>query len=136
MILEADVIRCLLFAKPEDEFVPATVKQYLSPEEFHCAEYRAIFVMAMNHYNDRQTLPSMDEMMSLVVGTEAMTLLVARRMNTELMRDIVVQSIQKLLDKHWRDKKRKLCHQTGKGLDSLQEYVRLSGERVKVSLVS
>ncbi|AKR40903.1 DNA primase [Chlamydia trachomatis] len=136
MILEADVIRCLLFAKPEDEFVPTTVKQYLSPEEFHCAEYRAIFVMAMNHYNDRQTLPSTDEMMSLVVGTEAMTLLVARRMNTELMRDIVVQSIQKLLDKHWRDRKRKLCHQTGKGLDSLQEYVRLSGERVKVSLVS
>ena len=51
------------------------------------------------------------------------------------MRDIVVQSIQKLLDKHWRDKKRKLCQQTGKGLDSLQEYVRLTEERVKVSLV-
>lgn len=135
MILEADVIRCLLFAKPEEEFVPATVKHYLSPEQFHCAEYRSIFVMAMNHYNERQTLPSMDDMMALAWGTEAMSLLVDRRMNTELMRDIVVQSIQKLLDKHWRDKKRKLCQQTGKGLDSLQEYVRLTEERVTVSLV-
>ncbi|UFW26287.1 DNA primase [Chlamydia trachomatis] len=136
MILEADVIRCLLFAKPEEEFVPATVRHYLSPEEFHCIEYRSIFVMAMNHYNEKHMLPSMDDMMALVWGTEAMTLLVDRRINTELMRDIVVQAIQKLLDKHWRDRKRNFCHQMGKELDSLQEYVRLSEERIKVSLVS
>ena len=64
-----------------------------------------------------------------------MTLLVARRINTELMRDIVVQAVQKLLDKHWRDRKRKLYYQAGKELDSLQEYVRLSEERIQVSLI-
>lgn len=140
MIMETDVLRCMLFAKTHHASIPYTAKHYLTGEDFKHAECRALFQAAVAHYETQDHPFSLEDALVLIQDQKVRDLLTRRRVDVENLEAIFVQSLQKIVDRRWREQKRPFLDRIKNSQDPsdpvLQEYARLLKDRVQVSLLT
>ncbi|AFS21688.1 DNA primase [Chlamydia psittaci] len=139
VIIETDVLRCMLFCKTHHTSIPHTAKNYFTAMDFKHPECRKLFSHLIEYYEKHQRNLPFDEALSLLEDKVIIELLIKRRMNTDCLETVFVQSLQKLADRQWKEQRHPLSRQSKSAreetLSILEDYVRLRKDRVIVTLL-
>ncbi|AFS23087.1 hypothetical protein B600_0944 [Chlamydia psittaci VS225] len=139
VIIETDVLRCMLFCKTHHTSIPHTAKNYFTAMDFKHPECRKLFSHLIEYYEKHQRNLPFDEALSLLEDKVIIELLIKRRMNTDCLETVFVQSLQKLADRQWKEQRHPLSRQSKSAqeetLSILEDYVRLRKDRVIITLL-
>ncbi|WP_213318102.1 DNA primase [Chlamydiifrater volucris] len=141
LIMETDVLRCMIFCKENDNSIFQTVEKYVKEDNFRHDVCRSIFKALSNHYRDNKKGMAPEDALYLIKDEEVVELLTKRLVNTSDLSKVLVQSLQKLSDREWKEEQETLRiairekEQRGEEC-SLTEYVEASSNRPIVSLVN
>ncbi|MEF9496990.1 DNA primase [Chlamydia sp. 04-14] len=139
IIIETDVLRCMVFCKTHNISIPHTAKNYFTATDFKHPECRKLFSRLIEYYEKHHSNLPFDEALSLLEDKIIIELLIKRRMNTDCLETVFIQSLQKLADRQWREQRHPLSKQSKnpqeQKLSILEDYVRLRKDRVVVTLL-
>lgn len=139
VIIETDILRCMLFCKPNNLSIPYTAKSYFTPDDFKHPECRKLFSSLIQHYEQHKINLPLDEALALLNDQMIVDLLIKRLVNTNSLEQVFVQSLQKLADRQWREKRRSLSsfvkQEDRSNTSLLQDYLRLRNGRLIISLL-
>lgn len=138
IIIETDVLRCMLFCNPNNLSIPYTAKSYFTSSDFKHPECRKLFSSLIQYYEQYQKNLPLDEALTLLEDPVIIDLLIKRLVNTSCLEQAFIQSLQKLADRQWREKRHPFSMPSSPGDQSntsvLQDYLRLRNDRQVISL--
>ncbi|WP_348663145.1 DNA primase [Chlamydia vaughanii] len=139
IIMETDILRCMLFCKPHNLSIPHTAKSYFTSMDFKHPECRKLFSRLIEHYEEHQSNLPIDDALPLLEDKVIIDLLIKRRMNTDCLETVFIQSLQRLADRQWREQRHPLSGQSKKPenqtVSILEDYVRLRKDKVIITLL-
>ncbi|ANH78735.1 DNA primase [Candidatus Chlamydia sanziniae] len=139
VIIETDVIRCLLFCKASEHKILYTAKHYFVPEDFKYQECRQLFTFLIHYYETHHKRAVLDEALAMLTDKTIIELLTKRRFNLDILDFVAVQSFQKLADRQWRQQ----CHSrtqfpqqsNERKLAILEDYVQIQKDKITITLI-
>ncbi len=143
LVLETDVLRCLLLSKPHNRNLFLTAKAYLTKEDFLIPECRSFFTYLMQAFDQTDQPPALeDTLIHIHQYSESLVhTLLKRNCNQEQLESICVQAIQQLVDRKTAKECQQLLLSSQSTLPQqdeltfLHDYLRLSEKKVIVQLV-
>lgn len=139
VIIETDVLRCMLFCKAEDLYVPYTAQYYFSPSDFKHPECKRLFAFLISYYETQKKNASLEEALAELSDPMIIDLLTKRRINTEILSTIFLNALRKLSDRLWRDKNlssvKSKALASGEKLSVLENYVQICKDKEKIELL-
>ncbi|EPP36995.1 DNA primase [Chlamydia avium] len=138
VIIETDVLRCMLFCKPQNLSIPHTAKSYFTPDDFKHPECRKLFSSLIQYYEQHHSNLPLDEALTLLEDPVIIDLLIKRLVNTGCLEQVFIQSLQKLADRQWREKRHPLSispRGDHSNISVLEDYLRLRSDRLIISLL-
>lgn len=129
LVIETDVLRCLLFSKQLR--LLRTAQRYLSEADFTNTHCRSLYAFLIARGGGH----SLEQAMEKVKDPLILDMLIHRHLNLEAVEFIFVQSLQKMLDHQWNRKHCPSLYAAGKDdAIMLKHYVEAREQRVVVSL--
>ncbi|WP_201456319.1 DNA primase [Chlamydia sp. 17-3921] len=138
IIIETDVLRCMLFSKTSELFILHTAKSYLSSEDFKHSECRKLFSFLIDYYESHRKNAPLEEAIAKLSDSMIINLLTKRRLNTEILSTVFVQALRKLADRQWRERNLALVRQKqelGEKLSVLKDYVQIYKDRTTIDII-
>ncbi|WP_213357461.1 DNA primase [Chlamydiifrater phoenicopteri] len=140
LIMETDVLRCMIFCKGREISIFQTVEKYLGESNFRHDACRNLFKALVSYYRRHKECMSSEGALHLIEDEEVLELLTKRLVDISDVSKVFVRSLQKLLDREWKEGQEALRiairEKEQKGEEcSLTEYVTVSGNRPIISLV-
>ncbi len=106
-ILETDLLRWLLLLGPEQERLVQLVQMNLKEEDFRVSICRKIFEIFLQNYKNQRPC----DLLSLAIdigdaeGQLVLSDLIQKKVNKERAEQQLIETIQKLLDRNWMEKR-------------------------------
>ncbi|EPP34893.1 DNA primase [Chlamydia ibidis] len=138
LVIETDVLRCMLFSKVIGESILFTAREYFTDKDFKYAECKELFIQMIKYHKEKGVLIPFDTALAHIRDSVIISLLTDRRINTEKLDSIFLQAAQKLVDRRWREECHSIIHRSH-GADQLavlEAYARHYKEKITVSLIS
>nr|CRI43081.1 DNA primase [Chlamydia pneumoniae] len=137
IVMETDILRCMLFCGSNTKIL-YTAQFYFVPEDFKHPECRKLFAFMISYYEKYRKNVPFDEACQVLSDSQILQLLTKRRLNTEALDTIFVQSLQKMADRRWREQCKPLSLNQNiqdKKLEILEDYVQLRKDRTIITLL-
>lgn len=140
IILETDILRCLLFCKPDELMYPNTVRHYFELSDFKYPPCHDLLHYILDFVDKYGKCPSLEQSLEIVQNDEqTMKLFTQRLLKPDSLQSVFLKSMQKLSDHKWKEQqslfRRTINHIDQNNTSVLEDYIAKRKEKIIISMV-